>query len=382
MKNKLDINKLVFQRLIGEISEEDDKSLQEWINSSDAHRKSYEHLVSGNNIYAQYHIYEDIDAQKAWIKFKKKYTPAKSIYPSIMKYAAILMLPIVGLSIWLMLQNLNTKPKLSKEAHKAMIKSEELGKSQAMLILASGEKVQLNSALDDKHGNDDDLIMAQSLAPASESSEDNKLVTQNDSEYWLTFEDGTVVHLNYNTSLSYPVHFGENDRTVYLDGEAYFQVAKDSKRPFRVLTSSGVVKEYGTSFNVNTKAETGIEVVLVEGSISLTPHNGRENMLAPGEMATIQSTGKVTVNKVDVEPYVAWNNGSFNFNNYTLERIMKVLSQWYGKEVRFESEDIKYMHFTGDIDKYGTIQPFLNAIRSMTGLDVQMHSNVIEINKP
>ena len=68
----------------------------------------------------------------------------------------------------------------------------------------------------------------------------------------MTFEDGTRVHLNYNTTLKYPPHFGTTTRTVYLDGEAYFQVAKDSKRPFRVITVNGVVKQYGTTFNVNT----------------------------------------------------------------------------------------------------------------------------------
>jgi ferric-dicitrate binding protein FerR (iron transport regulator) len=295
------------------------------------------------------------------------------------------MLPVLGISMWLLLQNNNMKPQLSQEAHSAMIKSEQLGKNQAVLILANGKTVQLHSALNDnnkKSNSVDNIVMAQPATQASQRVEDNKIFTQNGSEYWLTFEDGTVVHLNYNTSLTYPAHFGENDRTVYLKGEAYFQVAKDSKRPFRVVTSSGIVKEYGTSFNVNTNAENGLEVVLVEGSISLTSHSGRECMLAPGEMATLQSTGRMFVNKVDVEPYVAWNKGQFVFDNYTLERIMKVLSQWYGKKVIFESEDIKEMQFTGNIDKYGTIQPLLNAIMSVTGLDVQMRGNLIEINKP
>ncbi len=65
------------------------------------------------------------------------------------------------------------------------------------------------------------------------------------------FEDGTKVHLNYNTTLKYPSHFSVASRTVYLDGEAYFQIAKDD-RPFRVITANGIVKQYGTSFNVNT----------------------------------------------------------------------------------------------------------------------------------
>jgi transmembrane sensor len=381
--NRINVNKLVFLYLTGNISEEEKKSLQDWIDMSDAHRRKFERIADGTYIHQRYKSYKDFNAKEAWEKFNKKYFPIRRITFSVMRYAAILMLPILGISMWMLLQNKSMKPQLSHEAYVAMIKSERLGKNQAVLILPNGKTVRLHSALNsEKSINADNIVMAQPKTQASQSVEDNKIFTQKGSEYWLTFEDKTVVHLNYNTSLTYPAHFGENDRTVYLDGEAYFQVAKDSKRPFRVVTSSGIVREYGTTFNVNTNAENGLEVVLVEGSISLTSHNGKECMLAPGEMATLQSTGRMFVNKVDVEPYVAWNKGQFVFDNYTLERIMKVLSQWYGKKVIFGSEDIKEMQFIGNIDKYGTIQPLLNAIMSVTGLDVQMRGNLIEINKP
>jgi ferric-dicitrate binding protein FerR (iron transport regulator) len=142
-----------------------------------------------------------------------------------------------------------------------------------------------------------------------------------------------------------------------------------------------MVKEYGTTFNVNTRAQSGTEVVLVDGSISLTPRAGREQMVKPGEMAVAKQSN-VQISKVDVEPYVAWNNGRFVFEDYTIDRIMKVVSQWYGMKVKFESESIKHVHFTGDVDRYGTLTPILDAIRNVTGLDIKIKGEYIILNEP
>ena len=136
-------------------------------------------------------------------------------------------------------------------------------------------------------------------------AENNKLSTYDDSEFWMTFEDGTRVHLNYNTTLKYPPHFTSNSRTVYLDGEAYFEVAKDNKRPFRVVTANGVVRQYGTSFNVNTYMNGVTKVVLVDGSVSVLPNLGGEYKMKPGELAVLHAaTQEVQISEVNIEPYV------------------------------------------------------------------------------
>ena len=130
-------------------------------------------------------------------------------------------------------------------------------------------------------------------------AENNKLSTYDDSEFWMTFEDGTRVHLNYNTTLKYPPHFTSNSRTVYLDGEAYFEVAKDNKRPFRVVTANGVVRQYGTSFNVNTYMNGVTKVVLVDGSVSVLPNLGGEYKMKPGELAVLHAaTQEVQISEV------------------------------------------------------------------------------------
>ena len=98
------------------------------------------------------------------------------------------------------------------------------------------------------------------------------LVTHHDKEFWMVLDDGIHVHLNYNSSLSYPIHFKGKERRVVLEGEAYFFVAKDDSHPFVVTTPYGDIRDYGTEFCVNTKPrQGGASVVLVKGK-------KRENM--------------------------------------------------------------------------------------------------------
>jgi len=381
MKHKTNPNILIFRKLIGICSEEDELKLYEWINKSAHNKQKYDHFFAERRFTELYHTYQNIDANKAWYDFNKIYMPRRlRIRKTILRYAAILIVPIIGIALWLTIQSKYTKPQLSPEAYTAMVKSVKSGKNNATLILSNGKKVPLGSVVNQTN-KQVIPIMAQSIVQSISGEQDNTMVTKKGSEYWLTFEDGSVVHLNYNTSLTYPTHFSETDRTVYLDGEAYFLIAKDSKRPFRVIYHNGMIKEYGTEFNVNTRSKDGIEVVLVKGSISLIPKEGHEQMIKPGEMA-IAKSGNVQISKVDLEPYVAWNSGRFVFEDYTIERIMKVISQWYNMKVTFGSESIKHVHFTGDVDRYGTLSPILEAIRNVTGLDIEIKGEYIILNEP
>lgn len=112
---------------------------------------------------------------------------------------------------------------------------------------AQGALAQAEEATDSKNGS--------SFWGAEEITE-GSLVTKKDKEFWMVLDDGTYVHLNYNTTLIYPNHFVGSERKVKLKGEAYFIVANDSKkRPFIVETANGDVHDYGTEFNVNTMKE-------------------------------------------------------------------------------------------------------------------------------
>jgi ferric-dicitrate binding protein FerR (iron transport regulator) len=380
---KDEINELIIKQLTKTISEQEIKELDAWVELSTTNRHYYEHIMNDTDLADRFKAYKDIDEEKAWNIFQKRCLPRKySLVSHIMKYAAVLMIPIIGIALWLSLsEDSDVKPVLSQTTQTYMSKSKEMGKEKATIILPNGKRVGVQGKANMQVQNISFTYMQSFVSTHAISVEQkNTVATNNGNEYWLNFNDGTIVHLNYNTTLMYPTHFSSEDRTVYLEGEAYFQVAKD-KRPFRVVTANSVVKEYGTSFNVNTRKSGRTEVVLVEGSISVTPSSGQEQMMRPGDLATVRSDSKVAISKIDVEPYIAWNSGHFIFDNYTLEQVMKVISLWYDLDVKFTSNDIKNVHYTGSIDKYGSIQPILNAIKTVTHLNINIQNKQIIISK-
>jgi transmembrane sensor len=392
MERKRNINSIIHDQLLGQLSEEEEKRLQVWIESSLENKKNYESLMQDTDLSERYRQFATVDEEQAWKKFQEKHFQVRGIHRRMLwRYAAIFMIPIIiGAAIWVgMWRNADTVPVRVQDDQLAMIRSEKMGKQKATLVLAGGQEIELKSA---SHQSLQDSTILPKLSPEAmeetqsengdvTATDNNKLVTYDDSEFWLTFEDGTKVHLNYNTTLKYPSHFSAASRTVYLDGEAYFQIAKDD-RPFRVITANGIVKQYGTSFNVNTHVAGVTKVVLVEGAISVLPNQGDEHKIHPGELAVLNgATQDVQISKVDIEPYIAWNSGRFVFDNCSLETLMEVISRWYDKKIMFEDEDIKTIRFTGDLDRYGSIIPILKAIQRVTHLEMDVEGEAIIIRR-
>lgn len=394
IKRKRSINSIIHDQLLGHASEEDKKQLQLWLDCAQENRDAYEQLLHEACLNDKYRQFAKVNEERAWERFQKRHFIVQSFrWGKIARYAAILILPMVGFAFWfLVLNQMDSNPALPDQSHVAMIRSEQMGKQKATLVLTNGRKVDLKSV--PVKPLQDSVVSPVPLPSTSQPlknekpdvevpiAENNKLTTYDDSEFWMTFEDGTRVHLNYNTTIKYPPHFNSISRTVYLEGEAYFQVAKDGKRPFRVITANGVIQQYGTSFNVNTCMTGTTKVVLVEGAISVLPHQGGEYKIKPGELAILKATeSDVQISAVNIEPYVAWNNGRFVFDNCSLESLMNVISRWYNKDVIFESEDIKRIRFTGDLDRYGSIAPILKAIQRVTHLKMEVEGRNIIIKK-
>ena len=169
----------------------------------------------------------------------------------------------------------------------------------------------------------------------------------------LVLSDGTKVILNAATTFRYPTSFGEKNRMVYLEGEAYFEVAKDSAREFWVHAGAMDVKVLGTSFNV--KAYERLETVattLVEGSVEVACA-GKSFQIVPGEQFVYDKNNRVMdVRMVDTESYVSWKDGYYKFRQTTLEEIMETLSVWYGLNVFYVNESAKQVEFTGKVRRY------------------------------
>lgn len=127
-------------------------------------------------------------------------------------------------------------------------------------------------------------------------------------ECYITLEDHTKVWINAESKIKYPVQFTAGERKVYLEGEAYFDVAEDG-RPFQVITSQGEVTVLGTAFGISSYMDKAEYTTLVRGCVRYTSHTKKSVILSPGEQAILERSGELISRKVEVEEYVGWKDG-------------------------------------------------------------------------
>ena len=145
------------------------------------------------------------------------------------------------------------------------------------------------------------------------------------------------------------------------------------------MTADMTIRQYGTSFNVNTYSKRFTEVVLVEGSIGVLKE-GEEYTMKPSERLRLdKATSELSVQTVDVEPYIAWHNGRFIFDNESLGDIMETLSHWYDVDVVFDSPELRNLHFTGNMDRYGNLSSILKPISQTAELRIVLKNRTIYI---
>lgn len=266
------------------------------------------------------------------------------------------------------------------------------GTSKAILMMADGKEVVL------EQGQNLNILLNERVRVATSSQgivyeergkgmvteEYNKLTTPIGGEYSLVLSDGTKVFLNADSELKYPVEFSDGKRIVDLKGEAYFEVHKDSLRPFIVRMNGAEVTVLGTSFNVNTYGDDGqIYTTLVNGSVRVSSvKNGQAEVLKPGMQSVMNvQSGLLTVRKVDVEPYVAWREGRFVFRAMTLDLIMRQLQRWYDFEVFYQNSELKDYEFRGVIKRDMDLDKVLSVIKATTNVDFEVKGKVITIIK-
>ncbi|MBB4042589.1 ferric-dicitrate binding protein FerR (iron transport regulator) [Bacteroides reticulotermitis] len=343
-------------------------------------------LGEADTFLSKYRHYRRVDKKKAWKAFclRVEANPPKRInWQIVFRYAAILLLPISIVAICLMLLADPVEQKISES-----LAAVGPGTSQAILVLSDGNEISLDSTVTNRLAVGGTAVAAvtgshisyQANSQAT-SMQYNTLLTKQGGEYRIVLEDGTKVHLNAASQLRYPVVFTNKERVVHLQGEAYFEVAPDKARPFYVVTDHMKIRQYGTAFNVNAYPGSSTEVVLVRGSIGVTVGD-KERTLAPGQLAKIHAGSKLlSIKEVDTESYVAWNEGRFFFDNQSLRDIANVLSRWYNIEIQFARGDIQYLHFTGSLDRYDTIEPIIQAISRAANVKVEMKDHILYISK-
>ena len=381
---------LILKHTLQIISESEQQELDLWRQADARHETVFEYLSEPENLEKEYRFRKEIDAEQSLERIKEKLwneeketkevpLHAHRFTTYLYRAAAIIVLFIVGGAYWYHREYTRvTPPEISQEVQLAMEQSRERG-VQAAEIITSGMPLQQVITDEERALYHVDEDFAEQLEEAK------RITTYHNKEYWVTLPDGSLVHLNYNSRLIYPEKFGDR-RDVILEGEAYLMVAKDKSRQFVVHTPKGDVKVYGTEFVVNTGTSTEngndnkeLTVVLVKGSVSFTPTDGREKMLTPGQELSIVNS-QLNVSEVDTAPFVAWNEGELVFSDWTLERIMSVIARWYGLDVEFANKDLGNHKFSGSLSRYEDLKPTLETIEMVTGMRLNVNNQKLYIN--
>ena len=293
--------------------------------------------------------------------------------------AAMLAVPLAVAAWW----------GLHQETGKEPLVVTEVPRHEVVLRLANGETVQVRSLQDSvglREGSaqiwvDTSSFMA--YRPMQEMQPDtlvyNVLSVPRSCEYRLRLADGTMVWLNSDSELRYPVQFAGQERRVFLSGEAYFEVAKDARHPFVVEVGHAEIEVLGTSFNVYSYLEEQkTEATLVEGKVRFSA-GGQEVTLSPGEQGVWDTAGHLDKREVDVYPYIAWKDGKFVFRKRTLEEVMRIVSRWYNVNIVFEDTVSKQVSFSGNIRRYDDFSQVVGMLEMTGGLEFKIEGKTIYI---
>ena len=263
------------------------------------------------------------------------------------------------------------------------------GEAKAVLVLNDGRQVDLGvKKVDRIIEKDGKVIMNDSLGINynQESGEQgvglkNEIIVPTGGEYNLILSDGTIVYLNAESRIEFPVKFSGKERVVALVGEAYFHVAASKEHPFIVKTKDMDVLVTGTEFNVKAYPdELNVQTTLLKGEVTVfAGFEKKEKMtISPNQQAQWDRKNvALEVREVDPGLFMAWRNGQFIFRQDRLEDIMRTLARWYGVEVVFSDESIKNMTFAGKLDRSEDIAPILDVLRATGKLTVNVKGKQI-----
>jgi transmembrane sensor len=247
------------------------------------------------------------------------------------------------------------------------------GGNKAVLTLANGKTIYLDNAQNGvlaKQGDaqinktrDGQLVYRSGNEGQNDASEINIVSTPRGGQYQLVLNDGSKVWLNSASSVSFPAVFTGKTRDVEITGEAYFEVAKNAEKPFRVKTNNVLVEVLGTHFNVMAyNDENAVKTTLLEGAVKIS-NNENASVLKPGQQASLNQNGQIrVVNNPDADDSIAWKDGLFQFSDAGIETIMRQVARWYDVSVSYEGK-IPEREFTGRISRNVKASELLNMLK-------------------
>lgn len=249
------------------------------------------------------------------------------------------------------------------------------GSNKAILTLASGGQIVLDhirpGKMVDQNGvrvlkTKEGQVVFTVIANTGIKPQLNTISTPKGGQYEVVLPDGTKIWLNSASSIQFPTAFTGKERMVSLQGEAYFEVAKNKAMPFKVKTDFQEIEVLGTHFNVMAyDNESSIKTTLLEGSVRISSEKGRA-LLKPGQQAELnKSNSHLSVQQVATKAAVAWKDGVFMFAHEDMRSILNKISRWYDVEVIYKNTSTNH-RYSGNISRFENVTEVLRTME-MTG---------------
>lgn len=357
---------LIKKYLRGELNPGEKEELDRWLSQSDRNKEAFRRICS-EDFLQEYRQRELLfSAGEACERFLEETKPRRASRSlRWIRYVAAVVVLLIGSGILYHVRTSRPEP--------IMAAFPAAGAAMARLTLSDGRVMQFSGVMSDTLQQAGVRLYASGekieyrLESGEKTNGFNELEVPRKGEFFLLLSDGTRVWLNSETRLRYPVVFAATERQVEVSGEAYFEVSKDTDRPFLVnIPGLTTVEVTGTAFNVHAYPdEVTTKVTLVEGCVSLSNPLGKVALL-PGEQGQAVTGRLPEKSLVNVNLYTAWKDGRFVFKEQTLEEIMQTISRWYDVQVEFADQAVRQVTFSGNIrryDDFGKIIGMLESIR-------------------
>ena len=384
MKTYTEIPSLLSKAFLGTLSEEEERALQQWRDESPENEQLYESEMNTEYIVQKSHEVARVNIVNGYMNvlLKRKRNVRVRRVRRIVSIVAGVVLPLLAVVLWY-----GTRERI-EDVSEQVASVIRHGGVKAELVLADGTTRILGSEVTDSllvQQGANIVVQNQGVSYCVDSSvveeRYNTLRVPRGGEYSITLSDGTIVYLNSESELRYPVNFVGRDRRVYLSGEAYFDVVQDEAHPFIVDMGNSSVRVLGTSFDVRAYAdEDEVLTTLVQGSVKFSA--GKEFVtLEPGKQAVLGKSGSIETREVDTYLYTAWKEGVFAFKRQRLEEIMKVVARWYDVNIFWENVSQKEVTFTGKMKRYDDFSKVVEVLEMTGNTDFVIKENNIFIRE-
>ncbi|TDO03434.1 FecR family protein [Sunxiuqinia elliptica] len=213
-------------------------------------------------------------------------------------------------------------------------------------------------------------------------AEMREVVVPNGQIHQLFLADGSRIWLNSGSKIDVPSFFTGNDRKVSLEGEAFFEIAKDPEHPFKVEVKGQTIEVLGTSFNVRAYPDADVvQTTLHTGKIKL--HTSREVLnLLPGEQTNVHiNTGKIQVKNVNPVNYYSWRDGRYELKDECLTDVFRLVERWYDVSITYDENDFKDMRFSVVLKRNKSVEHFLALLNLSIPIQYQKNMDEIIIEK-